>query len=158
MKNELSKYRIQEAKERILSAEILLKSKQYKDSVSRTYYAMFSAARALLATKGYDSAKHSGVISLFNQYFTKEKVVSTDMGRLLAEVKDARERGDYGDYIIVAEEEAQKYLEMAKTLCEGNRKRSKKSSYKTDDCNLFIFSEFRLMNRFNCITSASTRI
>ncbi len=114
MKEELARYRIKDANEKILSAEILLKAKQYKDAVSRAYYAMFSAARALLATKGYDSAKHSGVISLFNQHFVKEGILSKDMGRLLAEAKDIRERGDYGDYIIVSEDEAQKHLKRAK--------------------------------------------
>jgi len=79
---------------------------------------MFSAARVLLATKGYDSAKHSGVISLFNQHFVKEGILSKDMGRLLAEAKDIRERGDYGDYVMVFEEEAQKHLERAKDFVE----------------------------------------
>ncbi|MBU1599651.1 HEPN domain-containing protein [bacterium] len=37
-------------------------------------YAIFSAARALLATKDLDSSKHSGVISLFNQHFVKTGV------------------------------------------------------------------------------------
>lgn len=114
MKEDLAKYRLEDAKEKILSSEILLKERQNKDSASRSYYAMFSAARALLATKGYDSAKHSGVISLFNQHFVKEKIVPDDMGRLLAEVKDVRERGDYGDYITVTEEEAKRYLEVGK--------------------------------------------
>lgn len=118
MKEELVKYRIKDAKDRVLSAEILLRSKQYKDSVSRSYYAMFSAARALLATKGYDSAKHSGVIALFNQHFVKEGVVSSDMGRLLAQVKDVRERGDYADFIEITEEEAKEYLEAAKRFVE----------------------------------------
>lgn len=118
MREELVKYRIKDAKEKVLSAEILLNSKQYKDSVSRAYYAMFSAARALLATKGYDSAKHSGIIALFNQYFVKEGVVSSDMGRLLAEVKDVRERGDYADFIEVTEEEAKGYLDIAERFVE----------------------------------------
>ncbi len=114
MKEELAKYRINDAREKMLSSEILLKSKQYKDSVSRSYYAMFSAARALLATKNYDSAKHSGVIALFNQYFVKKGLVFTEMGRLLAEAKDVRERGDYADFIEVSEEEAGRYLDAAK--------------------------------------------
>jgi len=116
MKEELARYRVKDANEKILSSEILLKAKQYKDAASRAYCAMFSAARAVLATKGYDSAKHSGVISLFNQHFVKEGILSKNMGRLLAEAKDIRERGDYGDYIIVSEDEARKHLERAKKL------------------------------------------
>jgi len=114
MKEELAKFRLEDAKEKLVSAEILLKSKQYKDSISRSYYAMFSAARAILATKGYDSAKHSGVISLFNLHFVKTEVIPRNLGRLLAEAKDIRERGDYGDYIIVSKEEALKQVDVAK--------------------------------------------
>jgi uncharacterized protein (UPF0332 family) len=40
-------------------------------SFARSYYAMFTAARALLATKHLDSSKHTGVVSLFNQHFVK---------------------------------------------------------------------------------------
>jgi len=116
MKEELAGYRIKDANEKILSSEILLKAKQYKDAASRAYYAMFSAARAVLATKGHDSVTHSGVITLFNQHFVKKGILSKNMGRLLAEAKDIRERGDYGDYIIVSEDEARKHLERARNF------------------------------------------
>ncbi|OQX53440.1 MAG: hypothetical protein B5M48_03415 [Candidatus Omnitrophica bacterium 4484_213] len=67
-------YRITDSKEKLLSAEILFKNKQFKDSVSRSYYAIFSVARALLATKGLDSSKHSGVISLFINILPKRRL------------------------------------------------------------------------------------
>lgn len=87
MKKELSKYRLEDSKEKLLSARVLLDDGKYKDSVSRSYYSIFSAARALLSTKGLDSAKHSEVISLFNQHFAKENVVSKDYGKLISEAK-----------------------------------------------------------------------
>ena len=48
-RRELIKYRLESAKERLNSAEVLLASKSYKDSIGRSYYAMFTAVRALLA-------------------------------------------------------------------------------------------------------------
>ena len=72
---DLARYRLTDAKEKLASAKILLKEKHFKDSLSRSYYAMFSAVRALLALKELDSSKHSGVISLFNQYFVKTNLV-----------------------------------------------------------------------------------
>ncbi|MFN3466456.1 MAG: HEPN domain-containing protein [Candidatus Brocadiales bacterium] len=80
MKESLVRYRMGQAHERLKAAEALLSQGLYTDSVTRSYYAMFTAARALLATKGLDSAKHSGVISLFNQHFVKTGVVEKDMG------------------------------------------------------------------------------
>ena len=42
---------IEKAKKYLRSAEILLKEDDYESSVSRTYYAMFYCAQAMLLTK-----------------------------------------------------------------------------------------------------------
>ena len=67
----LVSYRLESAREKLSAAEDLFENGHYRDSVSRSYYAIFTAARALLVTKGLDSSKHSGVIALFNQHFVK---------------------------------------------------------------------------------------
>jgi len=79
----LSQYRLRDAAEKLKGAEVLLSNGLYKDSISRSYYAMFSAARALLAMEGLDSRKHSGVVSLFNRHFVKNGIVDKDLGRLI---------------------------------------------------------------------------
>lgn len=112
-KRNLSLYRLEDAKDKLSSAKILLENSKFKDSVSRSYYAMFSAARALLATKGLDSAKHSGVIALFNQHFVKAGIVDKTMGRILENAKDIRENSDYGDFVIVTKEEAEEQVNQA---------------------------------------------
>ncbi|MDI6794311.1 MAG: HEPN domain-containing protein [bacterium] len=93
-KIELAKYRLEDAKEKLCSAEMLLNSNSFKDSVSRSYYAMFSAARALLAMKCLDSSKHSGVISLFNLHLLKTGAVGKKCGGTLAKAKTVREKSD----------------------------------------------------------------
>ena len=113
MREELFRYRLENAKEKLISAKLLYENKQYKDSISRSYYAMFSAARALLAIKEMDSSKHSGVISLFNQYFVKMGVVNKKMGRILAEAKEMREDSDYEDFVVVSKEETEKQIKDA---------------------------------------------
>jgi len=113
MKEELAKYRLEDSKEKLASAKILLADGKHKDSVSRSYYAMFSAARALLATKGLDSAKHSGVIALFNQHFVKEEIVVKDCGKMLSEAKRIRERSNYGDFTVITKEQAEEQVSQA---------------------------------------------
>lgn len=76
-------YRLENAHEKLAAAKDLLDNKHYKDSVSRSYYAIFTAARALLAIKKLDSAKHSGVISLFNQHFVKNGLICNSNGDAL---------------------------------------------------------------------------
>ena len=104
---DLLRYRMHNSKEKLSSAKILLENGKFKDSISRSYYAMFTAARALLATKHLDSSKHTGVVSLFNQHFVKEGIVTNDLGRTLMKGKDLRQDGDYKDFIETSMEEAQ---------------------------------------------------
>jgi hypothetical protein len=111
---ELSKYRLSDAKEKLKSAEILFEKSQYKDSVSRSYYAMFSGARALLALRELNNSKHSGIISLFNQHFVKNGIVNKSCGRILLDAKEIREEGDYGDFYVIRKEEAETQLKNAK--------------------------------------------
>lgn len=121
-KIDLAKYRLNDSQEKLESAKILLENKKYKDAISRSYYAMFAAARALLATKSLDSAKHSGIISLFNQHFVKEGIVNKSFGKILAEAKDIREESDYGDFVIVSREEAETQIKNAELFIADARK------------------------------------
>jgi uncharacterized protein (UPF0332 family) len=118
VRNDLAKYRLEDGKEKIESAEILFNNNKYKDSASRSYYAIFSAARALLATKGLDSSKHTGIIALFNQHFAKTGVVKKEMSKLLAGAKVARERSDYADFVIISKDEALEQIQAAKEFLE----------------------------------------
>jgi nucleoside-diphosphate-sugar epimerase len=68
----LISYRLESAREKLSAAEDLFEKRHYKDSVSRSYYAIFTAARALLATKRLDSSL------LFNTRF-----VSVRFGNVL---------------------------------------------------------------------------
>ena len=115
---DLARYRLTDAREKLASAKILLQEKHFKDSLSRSYYAMFSAVRALLALKELDSSKHSGVISLFNQHFVKTNLVDASFGRMLRKAQYSRERSDYGDYVLVTLDEAQKQLNNAEKFIE----------------------------------------
>jgi len=107
MKYELSRYRLDIAKKRMDTAELLFSAERYEDAI-------FSAARALLATKELDSAKHSGVMSLFNLHFVKPGIVSKEMSKILKDAKAERERSDYEDFVIVSKEEAEAQIQSAK--------------------------------------------
>jgi hypothetical protein len=118
-KKTLITYRIASALEKLKSAVDLLEKEDYKDSVSRSYYAIFTAARALLATRQLDSAKHSGVIALFNQHFVKNGIVPKETSKLIEKAKLYREQADYGDFFIVSKEEAEAQIESAKRFIDN---------------------------------------
>lgn len=70
-KCDLSRYRLQRAKELIIDAESLFERESYKSSNNRAYYAVFSCMRAVLALDGEDFKKHSGVIQYFQRTYIK---------------------------------------------------------------------------------------
>ncbi len=115
---DLAQYRIQKAYNHLKSAEILFNAGMYNDSQGRSYYAMFNAARGLLALKQLDSKKHSGVISLFNQHFVKTGIVDRTAGRNLNKARVKRESSDYADFYLVSKEESYNQLETAKEFVE----------------------------------------
>ena len=81
--------------------------------VNRAYYAMFYAALAMLVTVDRSSAKHSGVIALFDKEFVRESIVSKDLGKLLHEAFEARQKGDYQDISKIDRQKATEILNSA---------------------------------------------
>jgi len=128
---DLVRYRMQNSKEKLSSAKILFENSKFKDSISRSYYAMFTAARALLATKHLDSSKHTGVVSLFNQHFVKKRIVTSDLGRMLMKGKDLRQDGDYKDFVETSKEEAQEQYNDAEKFIEEIEGTLARLSYQT---------------------------
>jgi len=110
----LAKYRLERAKEILIEAEDSFKQGHLSLTVNRSYYAMFTAARALLALKELDSSKHSGVISLFNQYIVKAELFSKEFSKFLSKAKDIREDADYGDFVKITQEDAENQLDHAR--------------------------------------------
>jgi uncharacterized protein (UPF0332 family) len=111
---DLSAYRIEKAKDDLETAEMNLKENKLSQSINRSYYAMFHAARALVALDKFDSKKHSGVISFFNQHYIKTGKIEPEYSKMLLGAFDIRNESDYSDFYIAAREDAQIQLENAK--------------------------------------------
>ena len=62
----LRDYRLSEAKEKLAASKVLLESDCYKDSINRSYYAIFNAMRSVLAMDEVDFKRHGQVIGYFN--------------------------------------------------------------------------------------------
>ncbi len=121
-KKDLANYRYEMAIEKLEAAKILKDNGFFRDSISRSYYAIFTGARSLLALEKKDSAKHSGVISLFNRYYIKTQLINKNYSKILAKAKIYRERGDYGDFSIVNEQEVIEQIENAEIFLNEIKK------------------------------------
>ena len=90
---ELARYRMQKAEEILKDAQDTFERNRTMLCVNRAYYAMFTSARALLALEEKDSSKHSGVISLFNQWIVKPGYFSREIVRVWGARGDLRKSG-----------------------------------------------------------------
>jgi uncharacterized protein (UPF0332 family) len=75
----------------------------------------------LLATRGLDSGKHSGVIALFNLHFVKTGIVKPAIGRALVRSFEKRQASDYADFAHVSEEDARRGGEEAEEFVAACR-------------------------------------
>ena len=112
----LAKYRIDTARETLNVAKECLENKHYKDSINRSYYASFYAARAILALERIDFKRHKDVIAYFNKNYVATGIFEKDIGRKLARLQQKREQSDYDDFFIASKEEAQKQYNNAENI------------------------------------------
>ncbi|MGE0490157.1 MAG: HEPN domain-containing protein [Vulcanimicrobiota bacterium] len=100
------------------SAELLASHGEYADSVSRAYYAMLHAARAVLLLDGLETKTHLGVSQLFNLHFVREGRVPPDVARLLTRLQAEREAADYDRAAVFTEKAATEALQWANAFCD----------------------------------------
>ncbi len=110
---ELMQYRLAMAKERLESSRLLLEHQSYKDSIGRSYYAMFTAVRAILAVDGVDFKKHAGVISYFQREYVKTGIFEVQYSKYLSQAFQNRNNTDYADFFVVSREEAEEQYQRA---------------------------------------------
>lgn len=116
---ELSRYRIQEAKDSLKVAEHCLKEGLYKDSINRSYYTAFYAIKAVLALGTIDFKRHKDVVAYFNKEYAATGIFSRELGRKLGMLKQLREKSDYDDFYIASKEQAQEQFDTAKYTIEN---------------------------------------
>lgn len=104
---DLTKYRLDLAKERAEIAKSLIDDGHYRDSVNRSYYSIFSSVRSLLAEKEVDFKKHSAVIGYFRKNYVKTGIFDAKFSKYLGDAFTFRNDCDYEDFIFASREEAE---------------------------------------------------
>ena len=96
---------------RILDAAYhLFRGGFYEDAVSRAYYSMYFAAKALLLKRNITVKTHKGLLSTFGVEFVDDGVVEKYYGRALRIAEELREEADYSISREISKEEAEKFL------------------------------------------------
>ena len=106
--NVIARHRIERADAACREGDLLAEQHSYGGAANRDYYAAFHAARALLATRNVDSARHAGVIALFQQHFVKSGDFPADVARALPRSFEKRLSSDYSDFVDISAEEVER--------------------------------------------------
>lgn len=106
------------AEKALRSAKLLEENGELEDAVSRAYYAMFHAARAILFSKGAKAKTHRGTISLFGEKIVKEGVLSKEFADMLRKAFDLRQKSDYELYAELNEELVEEVIKNAGKFVE----------------------------------------
>ena len=94
IQEKISKY-IVRARQAVATGRLVLTHEDYIAVVNRAYYAIFYAANALLASKGLERSKHSGVIAAFRQHFVKTGLIEPEFSDFYGQSMDERHNADY---------------------------------------------------------------
>lgn len=100
-------------------ARFLAKAERFDAAANRAYYAMFNAARGLLASRGItpEQAKtHETVLRLFSREFVKAGPFEERDGRALRIAGEVRSVADYGDAQVTAGKAAETMAAMDRFL------------------------------------------
>jgi len=109
---------IKRADDSLESAKLLVNNGFNDVSVSRSYYAMFYAAEAVLLTKNLKFSSHKAVISLFGQYFIKTDIFPAELSRDLSKAFDERLAVDYSFKSEITQEIAENAINRGENFIE----------------------------------------
>jgi uncharacterized protein (UPF0332 family) len=112
-KLDLAAYRMEKAGRLLDDAKRLFEAGSFESSVNRSYYAILSASRALLALRGMDPETHDGVKMMLSKEFIKAGLLPKEFGETFRSVQARRVDSDYGDYVEIGREEAADSLKRA---------------------------------------------
>ena len=115
---ELSRFRYEKAMSNLQLAHSLYNDGQYAFALNRAYYALFDGMRAVNALDGFDSSKHSGVISHFNMTYVKTAQFPATTSTVIKQASRLREKSDYEDFYVPDKEEtAETIANVENFLC-----------------------------------------
>lgn len=104
------------ARSSLTAAKKLLEESLFAESISRSYYAMFYAAKALLLLDGIDVSKHSAVAAAFGRGYAKTGKIDPRYHRMLLDGFEWRQKSDYDIYWLATREMAERCRQDAEAF------------------------------------------
>lgn len=115
---DLAIYRLETARQCIISAKTLIDISDYKGAANRSYYAIFHCMRSVLALSSIDFSKHSAVGAYFRKEYIKSGIFDVSMSDIISEAFDIRSDSDYNDYFVISKKEVEEQVSNAQYFYE----------------------------------------
>ena len=115
-------YRLKRADETLVETNDLIRMSHWHGAANRLYYACYYAASALLIKHGISTHSHAGVINQLSLHFVSKKVISNELGKLYKQLFNLRQSSDYGDWVVIREEDIRPLIEPAEKFIEEIKK------------------------------------
>jgi uncharacterized protein (UPF0332 family) len=119
---DLCKYRFEQARGALESSRILFNRNDLRGSLNRSYYAIFYAARALLALKQLETRKHSGLVATFIKEYIAAGIFDKGLSNIIKNAQKIRTESDYEDFYVISKETTQEQLKNAEKFIEEIKK------------------------------------
>jgi len=116
-RNELIRYRLEQAIESIDVVNLLIENKKFNVAVNRIYYGIFYSLPALGLKYRYETSKHFQLIGWFNKEFVRTKKINVEYGRILRKAYESRRSGDNDAFAEFTKEDVESlFSEMKKFI------------------------------------------
>jgi uncharacterized protein (UPF0332 family) len=105
VKKDLVDFRLARATESFKMASLAVEQKYWNAVASELYYTCYYLVIALFAKNDIKTSTHSGIRTELGLKFIKKGTLDVKWGRLISTLFNLRQKGDYGDFVFLTEEE-----------------------------------------------------
>jgi len=107
--------------ENLAAARALVGLALLRPAMTRVYYAVFHAARALLFAEGLEPKSDEGVQHLLSLHYVKPGRLAPAWNRVYSRLQKFREEADHGSGFVLDREGLDEELQAAADFCEQAR-------------------------------------
>lgn len=120
--NKESEKELERGYKSLAAARNLFEAKLYEDSISRCYYAVLHAAKALLVAQGVKVESHEAAKKLFGLHLVKTEKIDKEFADIFREEQDDRILADYDVAFEPSSEQVEKrILDAAKFIAQAKK-------------------------------------
>lgn len=114
---DVARYKWEQAKDDLETAEILLEAGKYKAANNRAYYSCYHAIDAVLAMEPIAFKKHKDTLGYFNKNYVNKEIFPREIGRKISRLEVIRHKSDYDTFYIASREDAPGADRRSKRSC-----------------------------------------